>query len=286
MQQIERYGVIALVFLLVTIVAVSFWGDNKSPGFWSRLTGSKTAVVEDKNMTPPPSNGELTQVAPLPVSGDGTAPETLPTVGGEALVGADAPVSSPIGAPMADNTVGSEASAPVAVTPVAQPDLSSKTAGTKYIVKSGDSPARIAKRQLGSESRVNEILALNPGLNPKNLKVGQELILPAGAAPVVAQTPAQPVAAAAKPAGPSAAKPVAASAPKASSKAGRSYKVQKGDTLSAIARRELGSASRAKDIQSMNPGLDPAKLKVGQTIQLPGGSPAVAANVEPKRRVQ
>ena len=42
MQQIERYGVIALVFLLVTIVAVSFWGDSKSPGFWSRLTG-KTA---------------------------------------------------------------------------------------------------------------------------------------------------------------------------------------------------------------------------------------------------
>ncbi len=285
MQQIERYGVIALVFLLVTIVAVSFWGDNKSPGFWSRLTGSKTAVVEDKNMTPPPSNGELTQVAPLPVSGDGTAPETLPTVGGEALVGTETQVTTPTST-MVTTPTGGEAAAPVAVHPVAQPDLSSKTAGTKYIVKSGDSPARIAKRQLGSESRVNEILALNPGLNPKNLKVGQELILPAGAAPVVAQTPAQPVAAAAKPAGPSTAKPVAASAPKASSKGGRSYKVQKGDTLSAIARRELGSASRAKDIQSMNPGLDPAKLKVGQTIQLPGGSPAVAANVEPKRRVQ
>ncbi|MFM7282043.1 MAG: LysM peptidoglycan-binding domain-containing protein [Planctomycetia bacterium] len=282
MQQIERYGVIALVFLLVTIVAVSFWGDNKSPGFWSRLTGSKTAVVEDKNMTPPPSNGELTQVTPLPVGGDGMAPGTLPTVGGEARIGADAPFSSPINAPMADNTVGSEVSTPVAVTPIVQPDISSKTAGTKYIVKSGDSPARIAKRQLGSESRVNEILALNPGLNPKNLKVGQELILPV----VSAQTSAQPVAESAKPAGPSAGKPIAPSAPKTPSKGGRSYKVQKGDTLSAIARRELGSASRAKDIQSMNPGLDPAKLKVGQTITLPGGSPAVAANVEPKRRVQ
>lgn len=285
MQQIERYGVIALVFLLVTIVAVSFWGDNKSPGFWSRLTGSKTAVAEDKNMTPPPSNGELTQVAPLPVSGDGTAPETLPTVGGEALAGTETTVNTPTSA-MVTSPTGGETAAPVAVAPVVQPDLSPKTAGNKYIVKSGDSPARIAKRQLGSESRVNEILALNPGLNPKNLKVGQELILPAGAAPVAAQTPAQPVVAAAKPASPSAAKPIAASAPKASSKGGRSYKVQKGDTLSAIARRELGSASRAKDIQSMNPGLDPAKLKVGQTIQLPGGSPVVAANVEPKRRVQ
>jgi LysM repeat protein len=62
--------------------------------------------------------------------------------------------------------------------------------------------------------------------------------------------------------------------------------VRKGDTLSAIARRELGAASRAKEIQALNPGLDPAKLKVGQSIQLPGGNAAVAANLEPKRRVQ
>jgi LysM repeat protein len=295
MQQIERYGVIALVFLLVTIVAVSFWGDNKSPGFWSRLTGSKTVAVDDKNMTPPPSNGELTQVAPLPVSGDGTAPEMLPPVGGETLAGSEttfnnsataALVGTPVTTPMGSEVAAPEGTAPVAGSGVTRPDLTSRTAGTKYVVKSGDSPARIAKRQLGSESRVSEILALNPGLNPKNLKVGQELILPAGAAPISAQAPAQPVAEAAKPANQSAAKPIAASAPKASSKTGRSYKVQKGDTLSAIARRELGSASRAKDIQSMNPGLDPAKLKVGQTIQLPGGSPAVAASVEKKRRVQ
>ncbi|MEY2808156.1 MAG: hypothetical protein RIR65_2573, partial [Planctomycetota bacterium] len=45
MQQIEKYGVIALVFLLVTIVAVSFWGDSKSPGFWSRLTGGQKEEV-------------------------------------------------------------------------------------------------------------------------------------------------------------------------------------------------------------------------------------------------
>ena len=32
MQRIERYGVIALVFLLVTIVAVSLWGEQKQSG--------------------------------------------------------------------------------------------------------------------------------------------------------------------------------------------------------------------------------------------------------------
>jgi len=278
MQQIERYGVIALVFLLVTIVAVSFWGDNKSPGFWSRLTGSKSAVVaEDKNMTPPPSNGELTHTTTLPIGGDGAQPETLPAVAGTEGASTTAPVSE---LPLAQ-----QQPAPTGLMvepPAVQPDLAPKTNGTIYVVKSGDSPARIAKRQLGSESRVHEILALNPGLNPKNLKVGQELLLPTGAAPAAPE----PVAVAAKPASQPGAKPVVASVPKASSKGGRSYKVQKGDTLSAIARRELGSAGRSGEIQALNPGLDPAKLKVGQSITLPGGSAAVAANVEPKRRIQ
>ncbi len=286
MQQIERYGVIALVFLLVTIVAVSFWGDNKSPGFWSRLTGSKTAVVaEDKNMTPPPSNGELTHTTALPIGGDGAQPETLPEVAGAEGASTTAAAS--------ELPVAQQQPTPAGLmveSPAAQPDLAPKTNGTIYVVKSGDSPARIAKRQLGSESRVNEILALNPGLNPKNLKVGQELLLPTGAAPAAAE----PVAAAAKPASQPvdksaslpATKPVVTAVQKASSKGGRSYKVQKGDTLSAIARRELGSAGRAGEIQALNPGLDPAKLKVGQSITLPGGSAAVAANVEPKRRIQ
>lgn len=287
MQQIERYGVIALVFLLVTIVAVSFWGDNKSPGFWSRLTGSKAVAAEDKNMTPPPSNGELTHTTALPIGGDGAAPQTLPGMG-EAEQSPVAVATETGSAPAVVNPTA-PAMDPAAVTPAVQPvagtqpNLASKTAGTTYVVKSGDSPARIAKRQLGSESRVNEILALNPGINPKNLKVGQELILPAGAAPATASV--EPVkVAAAKPVTASA--PKATPAPKATAKGGRSYKVQKGDTLSAIARRELGAASRSSEIQALNPGLDPAKLKVGQSITLPGGSSPVVANAETKRRIQ
>ncbi|MBK7643637.1 MAG: hypothetical protein IPJ19_11430 [Planctomycetes bacterium] len=54
MQQIERYGVIALVFFLIMIVAVSFWGDNKSPGFWSRLTGREKKAQRSRRSTRPP----------------------------------------------------------------------------------------------------------------------------------------------------------------------------------------------------------------------------------------
>ena len=51
----------------------------------------------------------------------------------------------------------------------------------KYIVRSGDSLARIAKRELGRESRWREIPELNPSLDSRNpvIRPGQELVLPA-----------------------------------------------------------------------------------------------------------
>ena len=54
--------------------------------------------------------------------------------------------------------------------------------GANYVVKSGDSLSRIAARELGDGNRWNEIVALNPGLDPQHLKVGAKLALPAGTA--------------------------------------------------------------------------------------------------------
>ena len=51
----------------------------------------------------------------------------------------------------------------------------------KYVVRSGDSVARIARRELGRESRWREITELNPSLDSRNpvIQPGQELVLPA-----------------------------------------------------------------------------------------------------------
>jgi len=49
----------------------------------------------------------------------------------------------------------------------------------------------------------------------------------------------------------------------------RTYVIQKGDTYIRLARRFYGDASRWRDIQAMNPGLDPNKLPIGQVIKLP-----------------
>jgi LysM repeat protein len=51
--------------------------------------------------------------------------------------------------------------------------------------------------------------------------------------------------------------------------ASRKYVVKKGDSLIQIARTELGSEHRLKDIKALNPSLDPNVLKVGQEIVLP-----------------
>ncbi len=55
------------------------------------------------------------------------------------------------------------------------------------------------------------------------------------------------------------------------------YTVKKGDTLHGIAKRELGSENKWKDILAANPGLNPSKLKIGMSLQMPAKASAVAA---------
>lgn len=51
--------------------------------------------------------------------------------------------------------------------------------------------------------------------------------------------------------------------------AGGSYTVKKGDTLYSIAKTRYGNGNQYSKIVNANPGLDPSKLKVGQTITIP-----------------
>ena len=49
----------------------------------------------------------------------------------------------------------------------------------------------------------------------------------------------------------------------------QTYTVENRDTFYSISRKLFGSDKRAREIQAMNPGVDPTKLKVGQTINVP-----------------
>ncbi|MDJ0521317.1 MAG: LysM domain-containing protein [Planctomycetota bacterium] len=50
--------------------------------------------------------------------------------------------------------------------------------GWYYRVRSGDSLTTIAERELGTFKRFKEILALNPGIKPRSLQVGDALRMP------------------------------------------------------------------------------------------------------------
>ncbi|MFM2089599.1 MAG: hypothetical protein RLZZ127_88 [Planctomycetota bacterium] len=58
--------------------------------------------------------------------------------------------------------------------------------GKTYTVAKGDTGGDIARKTLGSARRWSEIAAANPGVNANNLKIGQVLQIPGGAAPAAA----------------------------------------------------------------------------------------------------
>jgi nucleoid-associated protein YgaU len=305
MQQIERYGVIALVFLLVTIVAVSFWGDNKSPGFWSRLTGrgsaqkmeiAKNAATAERAvdnalpLTNNPSAGPVDTQAPpatafAPIqaqpqtaetaiananptpgevhpSGNGMMPTATPAPQNPIVF---APAAAPAPAPVA-TALKTEPAAPKAAGGAPRTKAAAGTSGstTEYVVQKGDSLASIAQKHLGNSSRWTEIQSLNGGIQPKALRVGAKLKLPAT---TTAKTTLDRSAPRAEPSASKKSAPAASS----SAPAGTIYVVRSGDTLSTIAEKKLGSADRWKDIVSANPGLDPHKILVGQALKLPAG---------------
>lgn len=131
-----------------------------------------------------------------------------------------------------------------AVTPPAAP--------ATYVVRAGDSLAKIAREVLGNESRWRELAALNKDVVDEDdgVRVGVRLTLPGTGA-----TPA--------------AKPKVSRA--AEEKATRTYVVKRGDTLGRIAQRQLGSSKRKSEILELNRGKvrDEDAIVVGMALRLP-----------------
>jgi len=119
--------------------------------------------------------------------------------------------------------------------------------GRTYKIRKGDTLSGIAKRFGVS---VREIIELNDIENPNLIRVGQELVLPAYAAPAPVEKPA----------------PAARSvAPVAE---GGTYVVQRGDTLSEIAVRFNTTVRALKEANNLSSDL----IRVGQKLIIPGHS--------------
>lgn len=154
--------------------------------------------------------------------------------------------------------------------------------GRTHVIAPGDSAFKIARQYLGDGKYWKQIKEANPKAfaNDAELKVGTEIVIPEvrqaapKAAPAPASTKSSPTRLAQGSTPPAtktvATKSTVASKGKDSSKS-KQYTIRKGDTLHAIAKRELGSSGRVDEIMRMNRGVikDPTTLPLGVAIVLP-----------------
>ncbi len=341
MQRIERYGVIALVLLLVTIAAVSFWDDGEGPDAKSTKQAVAAAARKKANKSPSKKAGgvrvgknSLPATASLPNEKQAALQEssaqngrswssrksqprrstkksfdTLPARTSEAEEGslanwgfdrdesgqlfrgkAGASRSKEVefpktlqesresrGTPLAgdrgkvavqrDTPFASKGDSNERTRRNSKAPVARKEASGTYTVQPGDTLSEISQRVLGSSRRWTEIQALNGGIDPGSIGVGMVLKVPQEGARRAGASQAPKA---------QASKKVAAS-----TGGGGSYTVRPGDSLSQIAQDLLGGASRWKEIVAVNPGLNPNMLIVGQRLRLPAGSTRVAMASEP-----
>lgn len=133
--------------------------------------------------------------------------------------------------------------AEAAKTDSAGPKVEAEAAGKTYTVVKGDTLADISKKVLGSATKWKELVKANPGVSPENLKIGQKLNVPEAGAATVSPAPAV-----------------------------GGYTVKANDTLRSIARTQLGSDKRWKEILDANPGLNPKAMRAGQVLVMPGAA--------------
>lgn len=285
MGSVERVLVLGIVVVIVAILGIAVWGatDDESGALDTAATDGG-AVVQSPlvspealpaNITPPdpalvstPMSeidrlkalrdqrreelaGGATQQVPgvttLTDGGSGAAPGALPQDG------APAPESPVAAVPAADAGVPLNHVAPVDAGAAAAPPVVIPAAqDTIYTVASGDSLWKIAHKHYGGgdvQAHIDAILAANPTLT-ETLKVGQKITLPAGVKADPARLPAEK---------------------QAAEIGARTYLVKDGDTLSTIAKKELGSAKRWNEIYDLNRARisDPARITVGMKLTLP-----------------
>jgi LysM repeat protein len=166
--------------------------------------------------------------------------------------------------PVSDSNSATIAPAPAPVVntppPVATPPPPPVAEMQEYTIVKNDRLGTIASN---NHTSVKAIMDANPGIDPKKLKVGQKIKIPA---PISSQsTSVSPTAA-----------PMAADT--GASGGAITYKVKSGDNLTTIAKHYHVSI---KAIQSAN-NLSTTSIKVGQVLKIPGAAaPAPAPESAP-----
>ncbi|MCA8981412.1 MAG: LysM peptidoglycan-binding domain-containing protein [Planctomycetes bacterium] len=302
MQRIERYGVLALVFLLVTLVTFALWDGDSKPADEKVAKAGPAKEAPARQLTPAERQQrealrrreEAKRAEELHRSQQAAKAKSLEEKYATGKSAAELAKQTQTGAPgvgfvttdrpVVDGPAVRPAGLQIGIVPTQDPanfrptpaaDLPATnrpepTPGSgrdnlskmdkhrrqrEHVVARGETLSQISMEQLGTTRRMQEIVALNPGLDPDHLYVGQKLMLPgadAATESLAARTPSS--------------KPAVPSGP------GGTYTIQSGDVLSRIAQDQLGSVKQVSAILALNPGLDPNRMSVGQVIAMPAGA--------------
>jgi nucleoid-associated protein YgaU len=134
----------------------------------------------------------------------------------------------------------------------------------RYVVQTGDTLYEICERLYGDGTKWREVAAINEGKVGENgiVYVGIALDLPEGVRSSTVRTPPVKV---------SGVEPGSVKEMTPERDETRSYTVKKGDTLSQIVQREVGSVRHLDRVRALNPWLKDQKdgVRIGQKITLP-----------------
>ena len=208
-------GIVGLVAMLIQGCKRDTSNDNPLPTDQTTDTNQVTTSQDTNN--PPPVDTNAPPVNAGPVASNVPPPVVVP-----------APVETP---------------APV------------EASGTEYIVVSGDTLGKIAKKNGVS---LKALEAANPDVNPKHLKVKQKLVIPAGGSSV-AEAPAT------------------SADTSADTGTETTYTVKSGDTLHRIAKK-FGTSVKAIEAEN---NLSTTKIKVGEKLKIPAKAEAAAPVAAP-----
>jgi nucleoid-associated protein YgaU len=244
MDELQRYGLLSLACLVVLCLALTFKDRDIAPGRPELAANAKQMSISEAGENEVAPRGGDSAI-PAPGADVSERPDDVPLRPTPKSGQADADAAKAA-------KENKDAAKPVAIEGAADPG--------RYKIAAKDTLRGIAKAKLGNEKRWTEIVAVNPGLKPDALKVGQEIKLPpregpatvAAAEEAAKKQPNPAVAAAAKPA-----------APKPKPTIPKTHKVAKGETLSAIARRYYDDALAWKKIYKANK----SKMKNAQDVR-------------------
>ncbi len=265
MGNLEKLLVVGVLVIVIAILAVSF--------FWTNDVATLPEVSTDSiglsslQQTPPEDN-RLPGEALSAVATNPNSPSLIPT---SPALNTEIPTNgNAMDAQFGDTPLLMSANVNESAA-AAKPLLPGEENYKSYTIKKGDTLEVIAKRELGSKSKVSEILKANEGLNPRKLMPGKTILIPRDSSGT-----ASPMGGTTETEKHSEVKPLSSTfepTPSNGSQSGSidSYVVVKGDTLWKIAKKTYGDGNKWKKIFDANrnqlPNAD--ALRPGMKLKIP-----------------